>query len=148
MFARDFPEILEDSARVGRAEEPQSELYRSTARIFSELVSLEPALRDSQLISYMAARLAKLEIAAEEAASRQLAPGELDQIGLQAAALLDLRLGPAWRDYQIEMRRLSPVARGEGRAIDDLVNHLEVLYWAARCCSFSQASVPAAETRQ
>ena len=64
-IAREFPEILEDNARVNRKEAPQSELYKRTSRIFQEMVADEPALKNARGTILIAARQAKRLMEAE-----------------------------------------------------------------------------------
>jgi len=64
-FAREFPEITEDSARINRGEKPQSELWDRTSKIYREMVAKNPQLANDRESLVLAARQAKRELAAE-----------------------------------------------------------------------------------
>jgi hypothetical protein len=64
-FAREFPEIAEDNARVDRGEKAQSELWNRTSKIYRAMVDENPELAKDRETIVLAARQAKRELAAE-----------------------------------------------------------------------------------
>ena len=58
----EFPELLQDAARVKRGEQPKSELYTETQRIYQELAEEDPSLVGSKSLLLLAARQAKKNI--------------------------------------------------------------------------------------
>ncbi len=88
-IASEFPELLEDNARVQRGEKPQSELFKRTARIFSELATDDPTMKTSPALVIQAARVARMEIETE-AIWKQLEE-QMDAAKAQIAALRSTR---------------------------------------------------------
>lgn len=61
----EFPEMMEDSARVGKGLAPKSELFLKAGEIYRELVDMDPSLKNSRGLLLIAARQAKAAIEAK-----------------------------------------------------------------------------------
>lgn len=59
----EFPEMMEDSARVAKGLAPKSDLFIKAGEIYRELVDLDPSLKNSRGLLLIAARQAKAAIA-------------------------------------------------------------------------------------
>jgi hypothetical protein len=58
----EFPEMMEDSARVAKGLAPKSELFTKAGEIYRDLVDLDPSLKNSRGLLLIAARQAKAAI--------------------------------------------------------------------------------------
>lgn len=58
----EFPEMMEDSARVAKGLAPKSELFVKAGEIYRDLVDMDPSLKNSRGLLLIAARQAKAAI--------------------------------------------------------------------------------------
>lgn len=58
----EFPEMMEDSARVSKGLAPKSELFVKAGEIYRDLVDMDPSLKNSRGLLLIAARQAKAAI--------------------------------------------------------------------------------------
>lgn len=135
-FAKEFPELTQDSARIARGEEPATEMWARTSRIFQELCDANPSLKETagpelELAMWRAARRARLEMFC---------------LSKEVEIELDLRIGPGWRKYNAEMFRLLSTyhiaLERFGRGTQELTDLMELAYWGARYGTFSQVHKP------
>lgn len=61
----EFPEMMEDSARVSKGLAPKSELFQVAREIYRDYVDMDPSLKDSRGLLLIAARQAKAQIEAK-----------------------------------------------------------------------------------
>lgn len=67
-----YPELVEDLARAERGEAPRSALFGAVQDLVGDAVKLEPSLRDSRVLLFLAAEIARLERAVS--AGERVAP--------------------------------------------------------------------------
>lgn len=77
-LASEFPELVEDSRRQMKGEQPKTELWARTREIYREAVALDPALKTSKSALIIAARQAKAELGKAKPAAKGAAAGEDD----------------------------------------------------------------------
>jgi hypothetical protein len=78
-FAREFPEITADVQRVSNGQKASSAEYVAAARIIKELGAEYPDLKGTNSLVLMAARQARVEVAAAKKQAPREAPLEDDQ---------------------------------------------------------------------
>lgn len=78
-LASEFPELVEDSRRQSKGEQPKTELWARTREIYREAVALDPALKSSKSALIIAARQAKAELSKAKPAGKGAAAAEEEE---------------------------------------------------------------------